>query len=399
MVTIENRYDAVIAGPSLMGVWAAIQMAQAGQRILLVDCETKNKPFVSTRNGQLVDFENRIILHELAQEEGAQTLSDAQFQIVGRRERFKVDGSVHMEPEYLRGLNYIYRGHDARLLLSPETESAHKLVQDLSVLPVGKFRLFETWVRKAESLGVTLIRRSGLSRLFLEKQHLVGVQVEGDGKMVSTRKLLISSDLAKASTLIHQTAGGAFSSRQRDLPTALGWKFSIGLSVQEEAIPAGAPRSFVIADAYGPTIEVEWSSPSVYGLSDSGQRLIFLRTTLPLQHQTLDREYQRKIAQRLFAALADVFPFLEYNLIRMLPDVRDHEQAEQQDLPEIYPFQELDQIPYELLIWSPMNLKHWVQSSVWPIGPQSEEEEGVFSSRALVRAFIENVPVSIERPV
>jgi len=396
MASIENRYDAVITGPNLMGVWAALRMAESGQRVLLLGGESRCKPFISTRNGQLIDFENRIILQELGHEDGARSISEAQFQVVTQNSRIKVDGPATYDADSIRGLNYLYRGHDARLLLASEVDTAQALVSGLGVLPIGKFRLCETWMKRAESAGVTVLKTSSLSRVFLEKQHLVGIQVEGDGKMVSTRKLLVSSDLSSLAAQIHQTASST-SGKKKQLPLPLGWKFSIGLSVREDAIPAGAPQSFLLASANAPTIEVEWSSPAVYGLSDSGQRIIFLRTALPLQQQTLDREYQRKIAQRLLAALARVFPFLEYNLIRMLPDVRDHEQAEQLDLPEAYPFQDVSRIPYELLIWPPVDTKQWVQSSIWPIGPQVEEEAGVWASRALTKSFMEHVPVSIER--
>lgn len=396
MASIENRYDAVIAGPNLMGVWAALKMAEAGQRILLLGSESNCKPFISSRNGQLIDFDHRLILQELAQEDGARSLSDAQFQIVTSKARNRLDETSGLDADAIRGLNYLYRGHDARLLLASEIPTAQTLVQGLGLLPIGKFRLCDTWMKKAESLGVTVLRNSSISRVFLEKQHLVGIQVEGDGKMVSTRKLLASGDLSILASQIHQTASSASAHKKR-IPMPLGWRFSIGLSVREEAIPAGAPQSFLISMANAPTIEVEWSSPAVYGLSDAGQRLIFIRTALPLQQQTLDREYQRKIAQRLLAALAEVFPFLEYNLIRMLPDVRDHEQAEQIDLPEAYPFQEVSQIPYELLLWPPMDTKQWVSSSIWPIGPQVEEDGGVWVSRALMKSFMDHVPVSIER--
>ena len=206
--------------------------------------------------------------------------------------------------------------------------------------------------RKIEALGGHIDFRACQS-VFIDKKVLVGIQLVGNPTMVSISQAIIATSINKVQACLSEPL------LIQSQP--VGWNFEIRIQVSPEAVPIGATSKMIYTDDDAAIVEIIQIDAGDY----------ILRTMMPMKDFTLDREYQRKIAQRLVKLFSNYVPDLEYNLRSVFPDIRDPERAETRDLVDRYPFTHLASIPHSILSYAIPGLGH--QSSVQGISFAYEE--------------------------
>lgn len=157
-------------------------------------------------------------------------------------------------------------------------------------------------------------------RIFVEKGRLSGLQIANLSQMVSAKAGCLGtsfSTAAKRMVFSHSRKTRAFRVKREPV----GWQFTIALKVREEAIPQGLSRRAVWQESQAPLLEIEVVHPQVYSLALSQYRIVFLRTILPYDPETLELAYQRVVAARMIELAGEVMPFLEYHLTMTYPEI------------------------------------------------------------------------------
>jgi hypothetical protein len=215
----------------------------------------------------------------------------------------------------------------------------------------------ELLLRNAKRLGVTVLENAQCKRIFVENGRFVGVQVSESGNMVGGSGCVLGSSFDEFSERVSMN-GRNWLSLKRQWPDASGWKFSLAFTVGEEAIPPGASRRMIWKEPEAPIVEFEIADASEYGIRDREKKLIFLRTILSYNEESLSSDFQKMIAARMFRLASQVLPYLEYHVISIYPDFRV------EDLKRVYPFNKLSEIPENLKSYGRRTgLAHLLQGS------------------------------------
>lgn len=218
----------------------------------------------------------------------------------------------------------------------------------------------EFLLRLAKRNGAHVADQIRCRRLFLESGRVVGVQASSHGNMIGMGAGVLGCSVKEARELLSESGAKA----QRKLRSGLvpsGWRFSVALTVNSEAIPPGMAARSVWQEKDAPSLEIEVTDPSHYGQRDPESKVIFLRTILPLTDQTLQPTYQRLIATRMLRQLMEVMPFLEFHVVKIFPDFRNVESSRvagapvsssvEDSLSELYSFKDVSEIPTPLLCY------------------------------------------------
>ena len=164
--------------------------------------------------------------------------------------------------------------------------------------------------------------------------------------------------------------GRSWFARSRTFPDPVGWKYTIALSVSDEGIVPGLTRRMIWKEADTPAVEIELAEPGEYGTRDQERKLIFLRTILPFTTESLNWEFQRMTAARMFRLASKLIPYLEFHVMKVFPDFRSDDQTE---LKRVYPFERLEMIPENLRSYAPTDHSRKLQGA-------SSGIEGLFIS-------------------
>ena len=236
----------------------------------------------------------------------------------------------------------------------------------------GAFRGGMTAYRKyllevARRIGVHIPVKTDCRRLFVERGRFVGVQVTNRGSMISVHGGILGCSLNQALNRMVFTGRHWFRGKKTPVKPQ-GWKFTLALTVHQEAIPARLLPRAVWQEEGAPPLEIEVVSPADYGLTEADHQIIYIRTVMPYTLESLKVEYQQLIGARMMRQLTEIIPFLEFHVIQVYPDFRvmktanapfgdgSKEAAAQGDeaLKEwelVYGFSTLDQIPDNLLLY------------------------------------------------
>jgi phytoene dehydrogenase-like protein len=200
--------------------------------------------------------------------------------------------------------------------------------------------------------GAHVPAKTRCSRIFIQDGRLVGVQLSQRGNVIAARGGVLGASLAQAREVL-SVSGREWPRALKASPEFQGWKFPLALTVREEGVPPGLPDRLVWVEEGAPVLEIELASPSDHGLTEPEHRLLFARTTLPTQDQAMGAAWQRQVAGRIFRQLAEIFPFLEYHVVRIYPDFRT---------PDLEPF---------------TRCAPWNAVGALPLGVRAEIREGV----------------------
>ncbi|NDF16040.1 hypothetical protein EB061_12105 [bacterium] len=206
-------------------------------------------------------------------------------------------------------------------------EEATRRVLALAHLDRGRDAIVRKMIHLLAERGAHVARSGQLRRIFIDQGVLVGIQVGDHSRMISTRAGLNGADSYVLGTLMSETTGAA--------PAPTGWVFDMKFECEVPAIPAGVTTRMIHVEDEAPVLEVIREAPGAF----------LLRTALPMEDRSLDRGFQRRLCERMMKVAGRLIPDLEYSVRRMVPDLRDVERTESLELPSIFPYRTLDQIP------------------------------------------------------
>jgi hypothetical protein len=111
-------------------------------------------------------------------------------------------------------------------------------------------------------------------------------------------------------------------------PESFWW--TVALTLNREALPPGATRVLQWTEEGAPPLVIEWVESENRELEESGFWVVFLRTLVPVS--VLKEKDRTSIlftwSERMVRKLHSLFPFSEFHLSRMAPDIRDQEKFE-----------------------------------------------------------------------
>jgi hypothetical protein len=326
------HYDFVVFGEHPAALWATIILLEQGLKVLVL-------PFQQNR---IRDWVPQLVIDQL--KIPARNLLDAQeIQVLTPSRRFRVytdpaDFAAELAfvggeklPDLWRGLAYLFRGFEGGPTFPEEWSSISSKLREVKFLTAQSSVLTQHFFEKIESLGGHILEKGACQQIFVEKKAFTGVQIAGSSTVISAAQAIIGVNWEVLKPL--------FSSAIPVESKPAGWFFEMSVKVSPDALPVGLSAKMIYSEAGAPIVEIDQISPGQFRLC----------TLLPFQEHTLQREFQRKTAQRLLKLLGMIVPDLEYNLNSVKPDIRDPEKTERVDLVDQYPFRMLSQIPGALL--------------------------------------------------
>jgi phytoene dehydrogenase-like protein len=253
--------------------------------------------------------------------------------------------------------------HDPEL---PSLLHALALANSAASFRGGMTAYREFMLRLARRAGADIPPKTDCRRIFVEGGRLIGIQVSNHGNMIGTPAGVLGCSLEYATGKV-TSSGASLFKKMRPAPRPAGWRFSISLTVHQEAIPALTPSRVVWQEKDAPSILIEIVDPADYGHKEPDHRILFVRTIVPFTSESLSGAYQRMIAARLFRQLTELFPFLEFHVRRVFPDFRSSvshgflrapaelkaaPRTERDEFAEAYPFATLADVPESLRCYS-----------------------------------------------
>jgi phytoene dehydrogenase-like protein len=210
----------------------------------------------------------------------------------------------------------------------------------------------------AKQQGATVLENVECRRIFVSNRRFMGVQLSSSGNMIAGAGCILGSTFNEFSERIAVGKSNWLRPKSSAAKPS-GWRFTLALTVHDEAIIPGMSRRMIWKEENAPIVEIETADPSEYGARDTDHKLIFLRTVLPYSQESLAIAYQRTIASRMFRLATEIIPFLEDHVTRIYPDFRptqsgaSHSLDWKDELSEIYGFATPKMIPENLLVYNP----------------------------------------------
>ena len=366
-----NQYDFVVFGTHPAALWGAILLLERGLKVLVLPLLSEPS-LDSDQSGLVRKIElydsHRFVPNFLIEQNGIHFSSSQvqEFQILTPERRFRfyqqaelfqqewdfvfgknaanplmIEKKILNKTTYAiqRGLGFLVRGYESIPLLPEDFKFILSMRNAFFEIKENTPTLCEHLLAKIQGLGGHLDLRT-CQNIFVDKKSLVGVQLVGDSTMISTTHAIIGTSQNQVQKFL--------SEKQLLKSEPVGWKFEIKIEVSPEAVPLGVTSKMVFVEGDSTIVE----------MIQGRQGGFTLKTLMPMTEISLNREYQRKIAQRLLKLFSHYIPDLEYNLRSVYPDIRDPERAENVDLKIRYPFTHLDSIPNALLSFAIPGLGH-----------------------------------------
>lgn len=384
-------FDFAVFGEHPAALWAAGLAADCGFKVMVVPlgyapersliprfvCESLQFEPQSIQEIQVVTSFRRCLLPKTID----QFSQEHRFQF-GK----DLDPVMGPDPEVLRGLLTLARGEETAPTVSLSWQEAYQQYQKSVFLKPGYTTLQQQMLSILKKKGVKVFgadsHQNELTHVFIEKRKLVGVQLKGQNGVVTIDQGVLAAPYECFRPLLN-IDGNPFEegkpselkildSKLRSRP--LGWKFEVQLEVSPEAIPLGISERMVISQVEAPVVDIRQTRPGHFRL----------QVVLPYQDQSFDRAYQRRLAQRLVRLQQSMIPDLPYNLRSSVPDIRDPEAAERDELPRLYPFESVDEIPLELRVYGHPGIGF--KSPIEGLGIAQDESDPRFGEWGAYRA-------------
>ncbi len=389
-----SQYDFVIIGEHPAALWAARKLLRSDLRVLILPLGHHSGANVLPRQA-LGDFDWNPSAWPDRDGDPIQVLSPGhRFRVVSddeeRKEEFKFHfgkdpaSNVMASPEFFRGLRCLQLGRDPGVAFDPGAAGMELLNQvNGTVYHDGE----SGWVTRRllsrlEEWGAHVARPGQLRRIFLDRKNFVGVQLLGTSRMVAARYGILACQLDHLRSMMSEDLD------LRSKPS--GWTFDVRFECAPDVIPPGLGTRMLVVESGAPVLEV----------LREGKGQFRLRITLPMSESTLARDEQRRIAERMLAVCQKLIPDLEYNLRKVVPDVRDPERAETVDLPRLHPFDDLSRIPLERLVYdetSSLPLETGVPN-LFLIGEESLPSAGIHGGFEVAKRMFDLLAKREQRP-
>ncbi len=281
------------------------------------------------------------------QRKGYQSIREVEGTLRGAKPPFRDESSYQ---EWLAGAVYALTGHQCPVPSSQRFQHLLALGQTVAGYRGGAQGFRDALLSLAKSLGASVPQGVDCRRIFVDSGRFTGVQVTQQGKMITMDAAVLGCSLTHAKDYLYFSGKGRKDQLVRP-SRPCGWRYTVAVTVHKEAIPPGVGGSFVWSQEGAPPLEVTIASPKDYGTGHADQRIVYLRTVLPHQSETLQAPYQREIGLRMFRQAKELLPFLDFHVVKIFPDFRDEKSKEGDGLDEAYHFVDLDFIPDFLRVY------------------------------------------------
>jgi hypothetical protein len=389
-----SQYDFVVIGEHPAALWAARKLLRSDFRVLILPLGHYSGANVLPKS-VLGDFDWNPSSWPDRDRDPIQILSPGhRFRIPSddeeRKEEFAFhfgappSASLRTSPEFVRGLRCLELGRDPGLLPEAGFQGSDLLarVNDTVYHDGESGWVIRRLLSRLEERGAHVARPGQLRRIFLDRKNFVGVQLLGTSRMVAARYGILASQVDHLRSMMSEE----FDLRSRPA----GWTFDVRFECAPEVIPPGLSTRMLVVESGAPVLEI----------LREGRGSFRLRITLPMKESTLVRDEQRRIAERMIAVCQKLIPDLEYNLRRVVPDVRDPERTETVELPRLHPFDDLSRIPLDRLVYdetSALPLETGVPN-LFLIGEESLPASGIHGGFEVARKMFDILSKREQRP-
>lgn len=341
MEPLSPEYDFVVLGEHPAGLWAAKHLLGLGQKVLIIPMGAHSGvnviPRAAASTFQIPERE--FVSREL---NPIQVIAD------GRRVKVmptfvefqeeiqfnygkKLQSNEGPVPNLLRGLSYLVRGSETGPVFPDDWSFISSRLFDTVYFEKEKGWLVRTLLQDLRDLGASVTQTKNLRQVFVDKKMVVGIQLSGTSKMIPVKAALINAQF----DLINQFFNEPLALHS----SPISWNFEIQFECGLDFLPIGLTTRLIYVERDAPILDILHESPGKFRL----------KTTLPLNPESLDRGEQRRLAERMLKVAESLLPDLEYNIKKVVPDLRDPDRSMTVELPVLYPFQDLRRIPTELL--------------------------------------------------
>lgn len=346
---VLDHYDWIIIGDHPGALSASLSLIDAGLSVLVV-------PNLEEENRQAIHLEESNWCPEFLAPEGLDPVQiltpDRRFKVLSSEADFQSEwkevfgvnsnpSEIHQKKyqDLAKGLSFIYRGHDLSVPMNDDFKRCLLKAREQRYFPGGKTALKRYLKNKIIKNGGQVLEHERCQQIFVDGKGFKGIQLHGASKMITAQAGIVAMYWESAKLLLSQAQ-----SLKSD-PKA--WWFTFQFQIPEEMVPLGATTKMIFADHAAPAVEIEQKGA-----------VWIARTLVPFSESSLEREFQRKTAQRIFKLLESIFPFIEYGASDLNPDLKDPERVESYDLVQLYPFRDLAHIPASLLAFGGNGLGH-----------------------------------------
>jgi hypothetical protein len=388
------QYDFVVLGEHPAALWAARKLLASDARVLVLPLGTYSGANVLPRS-VLADFDWHPSSWPDRDRDPIQILTPGRrFRVVSDPEERKEEFRFHFgrEPlpgtrtggDFLRGLRSLELGRDPGELPEQDGSGVELLDRvDGTLYHDGESGwVIRKLLSRLEEKGAHVAKPGQLRRIFLDRKNFVGVQLLGTSRMVAARYGILGSQVDHLRSMMSEDV---------DLKSCpAGWTFDVRFECAPEVIPAGLGTRMLVVESGAPVLE----------MLREGRGQFRLRIKMPMQESFLARDEQRRIAERMLAVCQKLIPDLEYNLRKVVPDVRDPERAETVDLPRLHPFDDLSRIPLDRLVYdesSTLPLETGVPN-LFVVGEESLPAAGIHGGFEAARKMFELLAKREQRP-
>lgn len=214
----------------------------------------------------------------------------------------------------------------------------------------GESAFIDRLYEKVRENGGTVMGKSSVESLVVEDDAIKGVLLSSYEGVVYADHVVLGArhgkiygtlpDRMKDKNLLHDLS--------RVEPTH--WRYSMLLSVDADGVPEGmASRVIHVADPSLPLDEENFlmirSLPATQELKRGRKTARIIASALvPFKPSSLDYEYLRRLSGRMLRQLETVMPFIDFNILQLMPDFR----ADVRGIKECYPEGRLSLVPEHL---------------------------------------------------
>ena len=333
-MTALSEYDCAIIGEHPAGLWAAKHLLSLGKRVIIVPMENYGGGNVLPKK----------VAHDFSLGEASvlqiitptrRVLLSADEQALKEEYRFNYGSELSPDlaphPEFFRGAAYWTRGAETGPVLPHQWPQFFPHLFSTVYFDEPAGYLEDMLLRDLERSGAFIAKTGSVTQIFTDRKSVVGIQLANNAQMIAVKQIFINTHFDSVNRLLNEPLS------LRSQP--MGWNFEISFECSTDFLPVGITPRMIYVQENAPILEIfqEWLGR------------FRLKTTLPYRVETLDWGNQLRLASRMLKVCQDLLPDLQYNLKSVTPDLRDPERAVNTDLPALYPFESLKDIPPRLL--------------------------------------------------
>ncbi|MBI4924913.1 MAG: hypothetical protein HY843_03230 [Bdellovibrio sp.] len=247
-------------------------------------------------------------------------------------------------------MNNIYSTHseNPKLYLPIDFIQAWSLQKTKASFKGGLTAFRKYLLQMANNLGAHIVEKGLCEKIEIHSGRYQNIEV--DGKNVASPALILGSSLSCLSSDFCIWKGKSFFHHLKTRPEPLGWRLTLAMLIDEEGLLEAMPAHSVYQSLGAVPLEIELASPGDYELDAGKSKLVFLRSIMPFESESLEAEHQRTMVSRMYRKWNELFPFAERHIKKIYPDFRS--KNFQREFSEIFGFVALDYMPLNLRVFS-----------------------------------------------